>query len=690
MLFQPKSKISKLLLLIFTLAVIEVFIFPQYTLAQDENYPKIANCYTGWDIDDDGIRQMAKWDFVTLPPQALERNPQIISKLKKINPNIKVSVYILIQEINVNPKIVSASQFYQLINDQAQKNNWWLKTSTGQNVSYWPETWMINGSSTAPKTNGQNWSDYLPQLIYDQFLKNDEWDGVYFDNLWNQISWITPNIDINGDGQAESKDAIDQKWREGMSQILAKTHDLAPNKIITANSYYDYYNNLLNGRMHEQFPHPNEGDWSSGMEHYLDSNFGLQPPYFILNVNLDNREFNAATDYKNFRYGLSSALLGDGYYSFDKGSWGRDRFWWYDEYNVYLGKAVSQPKNLLDPSSAEIKPGVWQRDFQNGLSLVNSTSTEQKITFVQEFEKIKGTQDKATNNGAILKNLTLQPNDGLILLRRIEDITNAPYFNGSFVRVFNKTGDSIRNGFFIYEKDFKGNNVLAKQDINKDGVLEIIVADNSKITIYDLNKKILASFYPYGQNYNKGINLAISDFENDGYYEIVTGTQKGFAPLVKIFNSQGEPQGQGFYAYAKSYLGGVNVAVGDLSGNGQKQIVTGTGFMGGPQVRIFDKNGKVLSGGFFAYGTTFRGGVNVAVGDIDGNGKDEIVTGAGYGGSSHVRIFNSKFQALNPGFFAYGKDTKTGVRVFLTDLDNDGAKEILAATPDTFTTALKK
>ncbi|MCX6743268.1 MAG: FG-GAP-like repeat-containing protein, partial [Candidatus Parcubacteria bacterium] len=193
-----------------------------------------------------------------------------------------------------------------------------------------------------------------------------------------------------------------------------------------------------------------------------------------------------------------------------------------------------------------------------------------------------------------------------------------------------------------------------------------------------------------GQNYNNVINFAITDFENDGFFVIITGTMRGYAPLVKVFNYKGEAQGEGFYAYAKTYLGGVNVAAGSTTGNGQKEIVTGAGYMGGPQVRIFDKNGKVLSGGFFAYGKDFRGGVNVACGDIDGNGIDEIVTGAGYGGSSHVRYFNSKFQPLSPGFWAFGKDSKTGARVFLNDLDGDGRKEILAASPDTFTTALTK
>jgi len=688
MLLPEKRAKFKFLIFLTVLILSCGFAIPQVS-AQTNDFPKLANYFTGWDLTDETINQLAKWNLVILSPQALERQPQTITKLRQKNPQIKILVYILIQEINTNPQIVNASPYYQTIYNTANQNNWWLKTANGQNVNWWPNTWLINAASIAPKTNGplreasQNWSNYLPQLVYDQFLKTGQWDGVFYDNAWYNISWLNQPLDVNADSVADSQIYMDTKWQEGISQILNKTHALAPDKLVLANNTTNFYNDQLNGRMQENFPNETEGGWNNSIRNYLSANL----PYFIVNATTKNAGTNQ--DYQTLRFGLSSALLGNGYFSFDFGDQGHANVWWYDEYNIFLGQPMANAKNLLDQTSTDIKPGVWQRDFQNGLSLVNSTNSEQKISFAQEFEKIKGTQDKTTNNGAVIKNLTLEPTDGIILLRRIEDLKKSAYYNGSFVRVFNKAGDSVRNGFFIYDKQFKGNTVLAKEDINKDGVYETIVADLSKITIYGQNKNIITTFYPYGKNYYKGMNFVLADFENDGYFEIVTGTNRGYAPLVKVFNYKGEAQGTGFYAYAKSYLGGVNVAVGDTTGNGDKEIITGAGYLGGPLVRIFNKSGKLLSGGFYAYAKTFKGGVYVACGDIDGNGIDEIVTGAGYGGTSHVRIFNSKFESLNPGFFAFGKDSKTGVRVVLNDLDGDGKKEILAASPDVFATAFK-
>ncbi len=678
---------TKIALFVAILLIGAYFVIPKNTIAQPNDYPKLANYYVEWHVDDNEINQLAKWDIVILAPQALENNPNVITKLRTKNPHIKILVYVVSQEIMLDQSLLNKSAFNRKIYTTVKQNNWWLKGPNGESVTFWPGTNMINASSVAPKTGGQNWSDYLPTLVNDEFLKTNQWDGVFYDNIWQDISWLNQPIDLDGNGSMDSKNQMDIKWQSGVSKILEKTRQLAPNKIVVGNTNSNFYNKKLDGRMQENFPAPHEGNWSGSMQRYLDNDLGYHPTYFIINNNTNNTGLK--TDYRNFRFGLTSTMLGEGYYSFDYGDQGHEALWWYDEYNFFMGKSTTDIKNLLDPASTQIKPGVWQREFQNGIVLVNSTNSIQKVSFDEEFEKLKGNQDPKTNSGAVVRSVTLKPQDGIILLRRVEKMTGSPYFNGSFVRVFNKYGDPTRNGFFIYEKEYRGGNVIANQDLDNNGSIETIVADKSKITIYDANRNVLRNIYPYGQSYNLGINFSLNDFENDGFFEITTGTMKGYSPLVKIFDYTGKVLNDGFDAYAHGYKGGVNVAVCDTNGNGQKEIVTGAGHMGGPQVRIFDKNGKVLSGGFFAYNKNFRGGVNVGCGDIDGNGIDEIVTGAGYGGSSHVRYFNSKFEPLSPGFWAFGKESRTGVRIIVNDLNNDGISEILAASPDTFTTSFK-
>jgi hypothetical protein len=97
-------------------------------------------------------------------------------------------------------------------------------------------------------------------------------------------------------------------------------------------------------------------------------------------------------------------------------------------------------------------------------------------------------------------------------------------------------------------------------------------------------------------------------------------------------------------AYTSNFTGGVHVAVGNIDGVGGDEIITGAGPGGGPHVRIFHLNNDLtvsepFGTGFFAYGPEFHGGVWVGTADVNGDGKSEIITGAGPGGGPHVRVW---------------------------------------------------
>jgi hypothetical protein len=121
------------------------------------------------------------------------------------------------------------------------------------------------------------------------------------------------------------------------------------------------------------------------------------------------------------------------------------------------------------------------------------------------------------------------------------------------------------------------------------------------------------------------------------------------------------------------------VAAGNVNAIGEQEIITGTGTGEPGQVRIFDGQGRALAR-FYAYDPLFQGGVRVAACDIDGDGRDEIVTGAGHpGGGPHVRIFQAfgeRIVEVNS-FYSDGEPYRGGIYVACGDVTGDGRPEVI-------------
>ena len=182
------------------------------------------------------------------------------------------------------------------------------------------------------------------------------------------------------------------------------------------------------------------------------------------------------------------------------------------------------------------------------------------------------------------------------------------------------------------------------------------------------------------------ISIAYGDLNGDGVKDIVAAAGPGGGPHVKVFDGKNGDVIASFHAYDIRFTGGVNVATGDVDGDGVLDIITGAGAGGGPHVKAFALN---INGGlatpkeiasFFAYDPNFRGGVSVASGNINGIGPDEIITGAGAGGGPHVKAFSRASDGTLTtvsSFFAYDPNFRGGVSVASGNINSIGSDEII-------------
>jgi len=153
----------------------------------------------------------------------------------------------------------------------------------------------------------------------------------------------------------------------------------------------------------------------------------------------------------------------------------------------------------------------------------------------------------------------------------------------------------------------------------------------------------------------------------------VVAQARGSAPVVHQVSPSGEILG-GFTAYDPAFTGGVRLAMGDVDGDGETEIITGAGPGGGPHVRIFDLQGNV-EGQFFAFDTGDRLGIFVAAADTNGDGIEEIIVTQDRGGTGQVRLFNKQGH-LTGSFFPFDR-TQSAIRVVGAQVDGEPGAELV-------------
>ncbi len=195
---------------------------------------------------------------------------------------------------------------------------------------------------------------------------------------------------------------------------------------------------------------------------------------------------------------------------------------------------------------------------------------------------------------------------------------------------------------------------------------------------------------------NFGLETACGDLDGDGVDEIVAGPgpAPSFAPQIRAFDPLGGPLVDGStLAFSHSGYGAL-IACGDLDGDGADELAAcpGPGPSYGAVVSLHSYQG----GGpgwarlpgipvFFAYGPAVSGGARPAFGDLDGDGRDELVTapGALAANGAHIRGWRPGEGGMIPlpqvNFLAYGPNHGYGAQLACGDLDGDGRDELVTA-----------
>lgn len=201
------------------------------------------------------------------------------------------------------------------------------------------------------------------------------------------------------------------------------------------------------------------------------------------------------------------------------------------------------------------------------------------------------------------------------------------------------------------------------------------VASDAFVTQWSFGGTSINSFSPFGSNWSKGGDIAAGDVTGNAETDVVVakGSSNSFSS-IGIFSADGNK----LNSWRPFKKGAIRVSTGDVDGDGKDEIIVGSGKRQISMVKVFKRNGTLLWS-VTPFGYLSRDGVDVSAGDINNDGKDEVIVASRWGAQSKVAVISADGSRIIKRFKPFNKYSG-GFNVASGDIDGDSKADIIVGT----------
>jgi hypothetical protein len=192
----------------------------------------------------------------------------------------------------------------------------------------------------------------------------------------------------------------------------------------------------------------------------------------------------------------------------------------------------------------------------------------------------------------------------------------------------------------------------------------VVVGVGGRLRIFDgvshVLRRVLA---PFGDGYTGPLSVALGAVNRDDVTDLAVAVGPGKTAAVKVLNGKTGKTITSYFPFPRSFRGGVTVALADVTGDRRADLIVGSGPGMRSEVKVYDTVTHKPIATLSPFPPSFHGGVSVAAGDVNGDRKADLIVGSGAGTPAKLEIFDAVTRELIDSFSPFAPSFRGGVSV---------------------------